>query len=72
MLHLVSVAGGCRILSGNPGGALPPGFPIQLNEASQSVTVAAGVPLRILLDYLSSYRRGLTYPLYFWHTTTLS
>lgn len=34
------------------------GFPIQLDEATQTVTVAAGVPLRILLDYLSVFRHA--------------
>jgi hypothetical protein len=32
------------------------GFPVQLNTTSQSVNVAAGVPLRTLLDYLSNAR----------------
>ncbi|KAL6772376.1 hypothetical protein ACKKBG_A29975 [Auxenochlorella protothecoides x Auxenochlorella symbiontica] len=40
-------------------GAKPPStFPIQVDEQSRTVTVAAGVPQRVLLDYLSEYRHG--------------
>jgi FAD/FMN-containing dehydrogenase len=30
-------------------------FPIQVNEAKQTVTVQAGVTQRMLLDYLANY-----------------
>lgn len=30
--------------------------PIQVDEAARTVTVEAGVPLRLLLDFLSEYR----------------
>ncbi|KAK9823265.1 hypothetical protein WJX72_001448 [[Myrmecia] bisecta] len=33
----------------------PPNFPIQVNETSGTVTVQAGVPQHMLLDYLSKY-----------------
>ncbi|KAK9796688.1 hypothetical protein WJX73_000471 [Symbiochloris irregularis] len=33
----------------------PPDYPIQVNEATQTVTAQAGVPQRMLLDYLASY-----------------
>ncbi|MCJ1422974.1 hypothetical protein MMC29_000855 [Sticta canariensis] len=33
----------------------PPDFPIQVNEATQTVTAQAGVPQRILLDYLAKH-----------------
>ncbi|KAL4431088.1 hypothetical protein ABPG75_006344 [Micractinium tetrahymenae] len=35
---------------------VPPSFPIQVDEDKQTVTVAAGVTQRALLDYLSEYR----------------
>ncbi|KAK9838533.1 hypothetical protein WJX81_005953 [Elliptochloris bilobata] len=34
----------------------PPGFPIRVDEAARTVTVAAGVPQRIFLDYLAAYK----------------
>ena len=36
----------------------PPGFPIVVDEEQRTVTVAAGVPQRMLLDYLAEYRMG--------------
>ena len=36
----------------------PPGFPIVVDEERRTVTVAAGVPQRMLLDYLAEYRMG--------------
>lgn len=33
----------------------PPEYPIQVNEVRQTVTAQAGVPQRILLDYLANY-----------------
>jgi FAD/FMN-containing dehydrogenase len=38
--------------------APPPGFPIAVDEERRTVTVAAGVPQRMLLDYLAEYRMG--------------
>lgn len=32
-----------------------PGFPIQVDKQAQTVQVAAGVPQRILLDYLANF-----------------
>jgi FAD/FMN-containing dehydrogenase len=41
------------------GGAVPPTeFPILVDEESRSVTVAAGISQRALLDYLSEYKFG--------------
>lgn len=34
----------------------PESFPIQVDEDALTVTVAAGIPQRILLDYLSHYQ----------------
>ena len=40
-------------------GAPPPaGFPIQVDEASRTVTVSAGIPQRMLLEYLAEYKYG--------------
>ena len=35
---------------------MPPSFPIQVSEAAGTATVQAGVPQRILLDYLAAHR----------------
>ncbi|KAK9825646.1 hypothetical protein WJX81_004482, partial [Elliptochloris bilobata] len=35
---------------------VPPGFPIRVDETARTATVAAGVPQRILLDYLAAYK----------------
>jgi len=35
---------------------IPTDFPIQVNEDAATVTVAAGIPQRMLLNYLSEYR----------------
>ena len=35
---------------------VPPGFPIRVDEVAETVTVAAGIPQRVLLDYLSEYK----------------
>ena len=40
------------------GWAPPPGFPIAVDEGARTVTVAAGIPQRILLDFLDEYRHG--------------
>ena len=53
------------------GQAPPPDFPIQVDEAAQTVTVAAGIPQRQLLDYLSDYTygsnpEGWTLPAFSW------
>ena len=40
-------------------GAPPPAeFPIQVDEAARTVTVSAGIPQRMLLEYLAEYRYG--------------
>ena len=44
------------------GTSVPFEFPIQVDEASQTVTVAAGIPQRELLEYLSEYGSGWTLP----------
>ena len=49
----------------------PLDFPIQVDEAAQTVTVAAGIPQRQLLDYLSEYTywsqpEGWTLPAFSW------
>ena len=36
----------------------PPEFPIQVDEAARTVTVAAGISQRMLLEYLSEYKYG--------------
>ncbi|EFN57507.1 hypothetical protein CHLNCDRAFT_143085 [Chlorella variabilis] len=36
--------------------AIPDSFPIKVDEDARTVTVAAGIPQRLLLDYLSEYR----------------
>eukprot|EP00210_Caulerpa_lentillifera_P006113 g5840.t1 len=46
-------------------------FPIKVNESLRTVTVAAGVPLRMLLDYLAEYESqtapdGYTLPTFSW------
>ena len=41
---------------------VPPEFPIQVDEGRQTVTVAAGIPQRMLLEYLSEYGEGWTLP----------
>ncbi len=38
------------------GWQLPADFPIQVDEATQTVTMQAGVPQRVLLDLLDAYR----------------
>lgn len=35
---------------------LPPDFPIRVNEPALTVTVAAGITQRALLDYLAAYQ----------------
>lgn len=49
----------------------PESFPIQVDEENATVTVAAGVPQRMLLDYLSNYTqygepRGWVLPAFSW------
>jgi FAD/FMN-containing dehydrogenase len=49
----------------------PVDFPIQVDEKAQTVTVAAGIPQRQLLDYLSDYTywsepEGWTLPAFSW------
>ncbi len=39
-----------------PRGRLPADFPIEVDERERTVTVAAGVSQRILLDFLDEYR----------------
>jgi hypothetical protein len=40
-------------------GAPPPAeFPIQVDEAAHTVTVSAGIPQRMLLEYLAEYKYG--------------
>ena len=51
--------------------AVPTNFPIQVNEDDATVTVAAGIPQRMLLEYLSEYRywkqpEGWTLPAFSW------
>lgn len=51
--------------------AVPADFPIHVDEENQTVTVAAGIPQRELLDYLSSYTHwkqpsGWTLPAFSW------
>lgn len=51
--------------------AVPADFPIKVDEENQTVTVAAGIPQRELLDYLSSYTHwkqpsGWTLPAFSW------
>lgn len=51
--------------------APPSGFPIMVDEDKATVTVAAGIPQRLLLDYLSSYtywkeKSGWTLPAFSW------
>ena len=41
---------------------VPPEFPIQVDEGRQTVTVAAGIQQRMLLEYLSEYGEGWTLP----------
>ncbi|EFN59179.1 hypothetical protein CHLNCDRAFT_138071 [Chlorella variabilis] len=53
------------------GKQVPAGFPIQVNELDEEVTVAAGITQRALLDYLSDYkywkqRSGWTLPAFSW------
>ncbi|KAL4438020.1 hypothetical protein ABPG77_004241 [Micractinium sp. CCAP 211/92] len=38
--------------------AVPADFPIRVDEEAGTVTVAAGIPQRMLLDYLADYRYG--------------
>ncbi|MEO2194208.1 MAG: FAD-binding protein, partial [bacterium] len=52
-------------------GAPPANFPIQVDEDAQTVTVAAGIPQRQLLEYLSEYTHwnepeGWTLPAFSW------
>ena len=45
----------CRIENPTNSQNVAPDFPIQVNEVLRTVTVQAGVPQRLLLDYLSNY-----------------
>ena len=45
-----------RILNPTYSMSVPPSFPIQVDEPALTATVQAGVPQRILLDYLASYK----------------
>ena len=50
---------------------IPSNFPIKVNEDAATVTVAGGVPQRVVLDYLAEYRywkqpNGWTLPSYAW------
>jgi FAD/FMN-containing dehydrogenase len=50
---------------------IPANFPIKVNEDTSTVTVAAGIPQRVLLDYLAEYRHwkqpnGWSLPAYSW------
>ena len=47
--------GMCRIVSPSYSKSQTDTFPIQVDEQQELVTVAAGVPQRILLDYLAAY-----------------
>jgi hypothetical protein len=47
-----------RILNPSYAVSVPPSFPIQVSEAAGAATVQAGVPQRILLDYLAAHRRA--------------
>lgn len=46
----------CRILNPTYPNPVPATFPIQVDENARTVTVAAGIPQRILLDYLANYK----------------
>lgn len=45
-----------RILNPIYSMSVPPSFPIQVDEPALTATVQAGVPQRILLDYLAAYK----------------
>lgn len=44
-----------RILNPTYSMSAPPSFPIQVDEPARTATVQAGVPQRLLLDYLAAY-----------------
>ncbi|KAI7844538.1 hypothetical protein COHA_001896 [Chlorella ohadii] len=53
------------------GKTVPASFPIQVDELAQTVTVAAGITQRVLLDYLAEYKywkqpSGWTLPAFSW------
>ena len=45
-----------RIMKPTYSMSVPPSFPIQVDEPALTATVQAGVPQRILLDYLAAYK----------------
>ncbi len=47
-----------RILNPSYDVSVSPSFPIQVSAAAGTATVQAGVPQRILLDYLAAHRRA--------------
>lgn len=52
--------------------SIPADFPIKVDEANATVTVAAGIPQRMLLDYLSEYThwqqpKGWVLPAFSWY-----
>ena len=53
------------------GKSVPPSFPLQVDEVAETVTVAAGITQRVLLDYLAESKywkqpSGWTLPAFSW------